>query len=229
MKIFRFAQLGATWKERLIACLGAGIAMALTSFVCSLALGERSPLLLGPIAASAVLVFAVPASPLAQPWRVIGGNVISAFIGLATVQLIPDATLAAELALVLAMIVMSATRSFHPPGGALALTTALSDPTVEKWGVLFPLLPVGLNAAALVLVGIAFHAMFRRSYPHRPANQPVMPASYVPTLTPEDVDHAVAEMGNSFDIAREDLDRLLSHAEVHAATRIAAAAPSNRR
>lgn len=32
------------------------------------------PLLVAPMGASAVLLFAVPASPLAQPWSIIGGN-----------------------------------------------------------------------------------------------------------------------------------------------------------
>jgi CBS domain-containing membrane protein len=40
------------------------------------------PLLVAPIGASAVLVFAVPASPLAQPRAVIGGNVVSALVGI---------------------------------------------------------------------------------------------------------------------------------------------------
>ena len=61
-----------------------------------------SPLLAAPIGASAVLVFALPASPLAQPRAVIGGNMLSAFLGVACGLLIPDPLLAAAVAVGLA-------------------------------------------------------------------------------------------------------------------------------
>jgi CBS-domain-containing membrane protein len=45
-----------------------------------------------------VLVFAVPASPLAQPWPVIGGSLLSATIGLACHALIGEPLMAAACA-----------------------------------------------------------------------------------------------------------------------------------
>ena len=42
--------------------------------------GAHSPVIVAPIGASAVLVFAVPSSPLAQPWSVVGGNVLSTLL-----------------------------------------------------------------------------------------------------------------------------------------------------
>ncbi len=70
---------GATLRDRLFACIGGVIGIALTSLVSAMALHGSGllPLLVAPIGASAVLVFAVPASPLAQPWSVVGGNVVS--------------------------------------------------------------------------------------------------------------------------------------------------------
>jgi len=47
-----------------------------------------------PLGASSVLVFAVPASPLAQPWSVVGGNCVSALVGIAAAMAIPNAPLA---------------------------------------------------------------------------------------------------------------------------------------
>ena len=55
--------------------------------------GGRSdvlPFLVAPLGASAVLVFCVPASPLAQPWAVIGGDLLSAAVGLIAGHLIGD-------------------------------------------------------------------------------------------------------------------------------------------
>ncbi|KAG1308120.1 hypothetical protein G6F62_015100 [Rhizopus arrhizus] len=39
--------------------------------------------------ASAVLLFAAPASPLAQPWSILAGNLVSALIGVFCAQMIP--------------------------------------------------------------------------------------------------------------------------------------------
>ncbi len=44
-----------------------------------------------PDGASAVLLFGVPSSPLAQPWSIVGGNVLSALIGVTVGMLVPDA------------------------------------------------------------------------------------------------------------------------------------------
>ena len=83
--------------ERLLACLGALVGITLTALITrwSLGTGFAMPLLIAPIGASAVLVFAVPASPLAQPWSVVAGNTLSALAGVTCAQLIVDPTLAA--------------------------------------------------------------------------------------------------------------------------------------
>lgn len=69
LRIFKPLLAGAQLRDRLIACLGAAICLALTMIVCAqLPLGTADlPIIVAPLGASAVLVFAVPASPLAQP------------------------------------------------------------------------------------------------------------------------------------------------------------------
>src|SRR6187431_2885576 len=75
-------------KERVVSFLGALLGLFATGFVSRAWLGssEHVPLLIAPMGASTVLVFGVPASPLAQPWSVIGGNVIAALIGIAALR-----------------------------------------------------------------------------------------------------------------------------------------------
>lgn len=220
VKLFDPILAGATISERSIACTGAFIAVALTAAT-GFAFPVHSPLVVAPIGASAVLIFAVPASPLAQPWPVVGGNVISAFVGLGVAWAIADVTIAAACAVALAIAVMSVTRSLHPPGGAVALTAALGGPVAVKWGVLFPLVPIGVNSLCLVMLGMAFHALSRRSYPHRAAaaKAAALSAGAAAAFNPEDIDEALTQMGESFDIARNDLDRLLQYAEANAARR----------
>lgn len=220
VKLFHPILAGATLTERVVACTGVFAAIALTA-AAGYVFPTHSPLVVAPIGASAVLVFVVPASPLAQPWPVVGGNVISALVGLAVGWAVPDLTLAAALAVALAIAIMSLTRSLHPPGGAVALTAVLGGPAVMKWGLMFPFVPIGLCSLSLVALGVAFHALTRRSYPHRPppagqvAPQLVAPAMF----SAPDIDEALAQMGDSFDIAREDLDRLLQYAEASAMRR----------
>ena len=54
----------------------------LTALVSRWVGGDASlPWLIAPMGASAVLVFGVPASPMAQPWAVVGGDTLSALVG----------------------------------------------------------------------------------------------------------------------------------------------------
>lgn len=205
---------GATLPERVIASVGAALGIALT-IVLSATVPVRAadlPIIVAPLGASAVLAFAVPASPLAQPWPVLGGNVVSALIGVAVFRMVPHVAIAAGVAVGAAILAMSLLRCLHPPGGAAALTAVIGGPAVHDAGFGFALMPVGINSLALIAAAMAFHRLTRRSYPHRPA-----PAAAVPSgLHLADIDAALADLGENFDIAREDLDALLSRAQVHA-------------
>ncbi|MBS7695970.1 MULTISPECIES: HPP family protein [unclassified Chelatococcus] len=221
-RLFAPILAGASLRERMIACVGALISIVLTGTLCGfiLGFGDHLPLLVAPIGASAVLLFAVPASPLAQPWPILGGNVISALVGLLVARAIPDPALAAGVGVASAIAAMSLTRSLHPPGGAAALTAVLGGPAVAKWGLLFPLVPVGLNSCILIGVGLLFHRLARRSYPHRtplqlsnPHGTADLPASVRVGFREEDVDAALASLDEAFDIDPTDLGRILREIE----------------
>jgi len=57
-----------------------------------------------PMGASAVLFFAAPHSPLAQPWPFVGGHLLSAVLGVSCYTLIPDTFTAATTAVSLAIV-----------------------------------------------------------------------------------------------------------------------------
>jgi CBS domain-containing membrane protein len=218
MRIFKPLLAGARLSDRLVGCLGAALCLALTNVLCSqlpLAASDL-PIIVAPLGASAVLVFAVPASPLAQPWPVIGGNMLSALVGVAAFQTIPDAAVASGVAVGGAILVMSLCRCLHPPGGAAALTAVIGSQGIHAAGYGFALAPVGLNSIALVTLALFFHRVSGHSYPHRPAAAP--PPQPV-GLHIDDIDRALAELPDTFDISREDLDALLSRAELHAGRR----------
>lgn len=218
---------GATLRERLVGCLGALVGILLTGMISGSVFGGGAslPLIVAPMGASAVLLFAVPASPLAQPWSIIGGNTISAFIGVLSAMLVPDPLIATGIGVALAIAVMSFARCLHPPGGAAALTAVLGGPVVASWGLLFPLVPVALNSCLLVGLGVLFHKVARRNYPHVPvpvanAHQTVDPPSdRRGGFTGADVDAALEALEETFDITRDDLERLLRQVELQAAIR----------
>lgn len=110
-RLFSPILTGATLKERLLGCLGALVGTCLTGFVCTLPYGHHSqfPLIVAPIGASAVLLFAVPASPPAQPWSIIGGNTISALVGVSVSYFVEQPMIAIGLAVSLGILAMSLT------------------------------------------------------------------------------------------------------------------------
>lgn len=220
---------GMQWRDRMIAGVGAAVGVAVAMAIghwLAPVLGESTglslPPLLAPMGATAVLVFAVPASPLAQPWPVIGGNVIGATVGSAVAHVMPDPAIAAGLAVALAIVVMSLARCLHPPGGGTALLAIVGGKGAAAASFAFGPSIVLVNALVLVAAGWLWHRSSGHSYPHRPALMPgtaPTPAAIEALLHRDDIDKALADMGESFDISVDDLDMLLHRAEVHAVER----------
>jgi CBS domain-containing membrane protein len=210
---------GASSRDRLVASLGALLAITVVAALCHrlLPLAPGLPYLAAPLGASAVLAFAVPASPLSQPWPVIGGNVVSAVIGTLAAHLVPRPEIAAGIAVGGSIFAMSLLRCLHAPGGGTALVTAMASPAIAASGYGFAVLPVAVDAILLVVVAWLFHLVSGHSYPHRPAAKlaPAVPAAF----HRDDIDKALADMGDAFDIGRDDLNLLLSRAEHHAGMR----------
>jgi CBS domain-containing membrane protein len=230
IRLFEPLLAGAALRDRLVACIGALVGIVVTALVCHLLIGTgtATPLLVAPIGASAVLLFAVPASPLAQPWPIVGGNFVSAIIGVAAARWIPDVRIAAAVAVGGAILAMSLLRCLHPPGGAAALTAVIGGPAIAAAGFAFPFVPVALNSLLLLLAGWVFHRISGHTYPHRPG--PPLPVSAAqPALVAADIDKALAEAGDAFDISRADLDLLLARAEMHAVARRAGDGAARRR
>lgn len=186
---------------------------------------EAAPLLVPPIGASAVLVFAVPASPLAQPRAVLGGNIVSAVVGVSCALLIPQPALAAGAAVAAAIVAMTAMRCLHPPGGAVALGAVLAGASglesyIEIGG------PIALCSALLIGTALVYVNLTGRSYPHRVAHAVSPHATRDPPpdervgYTPGDVDRALAQYGELLDVSREDLDALFREVELQAHRRL---------
>ncbi|MBS0307890.1 MAG: HPP family protein [Proteobacteria bacterium] len=211
--------------ERLRACCGALLGILLTGLITRASLGPTSdlPLLMAPLGASAVLLFAVPASPLAQPWSIIGGNTIAALIGVIFAHGIADPVLAAALAVGCSIGIMFALRCLHPPSGAVALTAVLGGPAIHALGYHFVLFPVVANSVLLLLVALLFNNATRRRYPHAAHidhSNTHRTADAIPTdrlgFKPEDLDAVLKQYNQVLDVSRDDLEELFMQTEMHA-------------
>lgn len=193
--------------------LGALIGIALAGLVTRLFAYGDAPWLVAPLGASAVLVFAVPASPLAQPWSVLGGNLISAAIGLALGHAVGAPWLAASLAVGFAIAAMTLARCLHPPGGACALLCALGV-KASGWTYAVLLVPFLPNVVLLIFAGWAYNSLTGHPWPHRAHPAPVLPAgTWAGTYEAADLDAVLEGWDEVLDVEREDLDALFREVE----------------
>src|SRR5471032_2671713 len=215
----------ASRREQWRAAAGALAGMLLTSLISHYALtaGGLGIYLVAPIGASSVLLFCLPASPLAQPWSVVGGNVVSGLAGAACVRWLGASVPTVELAAGAAIAAMFALRCLHPPGGAVALTTVIGGPAVRAAGFGFALGPVLFNSLLLMLAAVAYNNLTGRRYPQR--QQAAHPHPHAtrdapPTVrigfTPGDLDAVLRQHNQVLDISREDLESLFLQTEMRA-------------
>jgi CBS domain-containing membrane protein len=218
----RFAPvpISVRWPERLRSCVGALIGIAFTGLIMRLLPfpGTAMPLLVAPMGASAVLLFAVPSSPLAQPWSIIGGNIVSATVGVFCAGWIADPVVAASVAAALAICAMFALRCVHPPSGAVALTAVLGGPAIQSLGYGFVLTPIAIQSMALLAAALVYHAVTGHRYPHA-AREGSRNSPANGGFTRSDLDAVLRQRGELLDIDPDDLESLLREAQLHAYVR----------
>jgi len=214
--------------EQLRAAAGALCGLLITALFAHYLLARTgtSIFMIAPMGASAVLLFAVPASPLAQPWSVFGGNVISGLVGVACVRWLGDSLplpLLGGLAGGLAIAAMFVMRCLHPPGGAVALTTVLGGPVVHAAGFEFVLFTVAIDTALLVAMAMVYNNLTGRRYPHVQQSAPVNvhgTKDDIPTVRlgfkTEDLDAVLKQYNQVLDISRDDLASLFMQTEQRA-------------
>ncbi len=197
-------------REKLLSTLG-GFLGIFAIFVTSQWLLDPaiSVMIVPSMGASAVLLFAAPHAPFSQPWNVIGGHAISAVIGVACWQWIPDHAVAASASVGLAIGAMYFARCIHPPGGATALAAVIGSEKLHQLGYAYEYAPILLNAVTILLVAIAFNWMFEwRRYPvhlhlKQAVAEPVV-QGYEP-INHEDFVYALSHIDTFVDISEEDL------------------------
>lgn len=206
-------------REIFYSCLGALIGLMFAEWLSRYALGEMNLWFVAPLGASAVLLFAVPASPLAQPWSMIGGNLVSGLVGVFCAQHFAfNLGLGAAVAVATAIGFMFILRCLHPPSGAVAMTAVMGGPAIHSLGYQFVIWPVLVNSLFLLALALIFNNVLRHRYPHQIA-KPARTTDPLPRerlgFTSHDLDRALSGYGELLDINKSDLAELINQAKVN--------------
>jgi CBS-domain-containing membrane protein len=138
--------------------LGAFFAAGTVGF---LAYYSNQPLVLGSFGASIFVLFILPETPFAQPRNVIGGHVVSTFIGLLFLHLVSPEWWSMALALATALTCMQLFKVAHPPAGSNPFIVFLVG---ANWD--FLLMPTLVGAVILVVVALVYNNLSKdRHYP----------------------------------------------------------------
>jgi CBS domain-containing membrane protein len=206
------------------AAIGMALGTLFSVWLCSQVFGMDVALhLLGPLGASAVLLFAVSSGALAQPWSIIGSYLCAGVIALLVTRVLGPSLGGACLAAGMTVILMCWLRCLHPPAGGLAMTLVLADPASAALGW-YELGAVLLGAGALLACALAYNNATRTRYPkcavEAPAPLPFTPrADRDPGITAADLTLALAQMEQFYDVEPSELEQLIHAAQTHARRR----------
>jgi CBS-domain-containing membrane protein len=181
---------------------------------------QGAAMVVGSMGASAVLLFAVPHGALSQPWSVLGGHVISAFIGVSCATYFNAPVVAASVAVGLSIGAMYYLHCIHPPGGATALVAVLGGDGVRELGYNFLFSPVLENVLIILLVAVVVNMPFRwRRYPAKLARSAAVedsaPGEEKAVIAHSDLVYALSQLDSFIDVSEQDLIRIYTLAVHH--------------
>lgn len=207
------------------AALGAAIGFLFSTWVCSQLFGLHMAVhFSGPLAASAVLLFAVSSGALAQPWSILGSYLCACVVALTITHFIDHSLVGAALALGLSLLLMCPLRCLHPPAGAIAFCMVFATPAPGEpfWQ---PALAVMTAGVGLLACALLYNNLTRVPYPRPHPSTSTVHRTRDPLpseragINADDLDHALDELGSFVDVTREDLELIVRSTEKHALRR----------
>ena len=211
-------------KGKFLSAISSFIAILIVAWVTQkFGVNAAYPIIVASMGASAVILFIMPGSPLAQPWPLVGGQMVSAIIGIACAQMIENTVLASGCAVGGSILAMLLLRCLHPPGAATALTPIIAGDPVGFDSYSFVLTPVGINVAIMLIMAIAINRWILRyeypTVPHQTDNKKhkhstlIQPSQRV-GISEQDVEQALENMDMFMDVSTGDLSKLLTDAQM---------------
>lgn len=211
--------------ERIKSAVGTALGVAAVLCVTYL-LFEHQYAMLAAVGASAVIMFAIPHSPMAQPWSVIGGYFIAVSIGLLALYTMMPPIVGIAVAIVLVVLMTMTFKCLHPPAGAIVIFVFNQNP-VDFPASLTVVSSVMVAALLLVMLATLLNNLgLGRKYPQcltEPIKNLHRTRDELPTIrtgvTHEDLDYALKKHGTYVDIQENELINLYESAIDHAFSR----------
>lgn len=209
-------------RERWKTALGSLLGLSLAGGLIGLFPNEQF-WVLASLGATSIILFALPQSPLAQPWSVFGGYLAATLAALLGSALFPSPIVAGAVAVAITVWCMTRFKCMHPPGGALALIlVGHGAPSLAQAGHTMVLV-LG-NAIAIILAALAVNnLLLGRRYPQcRIEEAPGLHLTRDPSpthrtgLSHGDLAYAVQSQQTFVDVQEKDLVRIFNTAVDHA-------------
>ncbi|KAK3836752.1 MAG: HPP family-domain-containing protein [Linnemannia gamsii] len=171
---------------------------------------RNTPVLAGSFGASAVLIYGAIEAPLSQPRNVIGGHIMSSFIGVSLYKLFNLMSqeafdrlhwLLCSLSVSISLFVMQLTHTVHPPASATALIAVTGGQAIYDLGYWYMLCPIALGVALMMIVAMLVNNVVRTYPSHWWA-----PKSRMITVVDQDMSTTLADFVSPEDDDEEDED-----------------------
>jgi CBS domain-containing membrane protein len=186
------------------------------------------PMIVASMGASAIILFFIPSSPLAQPWPFVGGQLISAVVGMACALNIAETSTAAATAVGGSIFLMLIMRCLHPPAAATSLTPIMAGESLTSLGYSFIIVPVAINVLTMLCLAIIINRwVMKRNYPSplsikKVVNQRhrIIEPSHQVGFTEQDLSLALEKNDVFIDMTHAALSKLLTQVEMNTFQRI---------
>ena len=186
------------------------------------------PMIVASMGASAIILFFIPGSPLAQPWPFVGGQLVSAVVGVTCALNISETSTAAATAVGGSVLMMLFMRCLHPPAAATSLTPIMAGTSITSLGYSFVLVPIAVNVVTMLLLAIIINRwVMDRDYPsplpvkkkiHQ--RHTVSEPSHQIGFSEQDLSLALKDSDVFIDMTHAELSHLLTQVEMNAFKRI---------
>ena len=186
------------------------------------------PMIIASMGASAIILFFIPGSPLAQPWPFVGGQLVSAVVGVTCALNISETSTAAATAVFVSVLMMLLLRCMHPPGAATSLAPIMAGTSITSLGYSFVLVPVAVNVFTMLFLVIVINRwVMDRAYPsplpvkkQRRQRHSVIEPSHHIGFSKQDFDLALKDSDTFIDMTHAELSHLFTQVEMNAFNRI---------
>ena len=212
-----------SFKERAKSALGTAAGVAIV-FCLTYFLSDHH-WMLAAVGATAIILFSMPHSPMAQPWSVLGGYFISAVVALIVSMIVVNPIVGTGISVALVVMLMLSFKCLHPPAGAIAVFVTTQKPSGTA-AMIDMMASILLSSLLLLVAAGLINKLLGRRYPqcqsdqpknlHRTDDQPPMART---GLAHEDLEYALKKHGTYVDVQENELVDLFDTAVSHAFSR----------